>query len=65
MTRANADHLFYNDQARAKPRPEIAMPRLTYSHMLAILRESGVPENEARRWLAHDASLAADASSEA
>jgi hypothetical protein len=37
------------------------MPRLTPEQMLGILRERGVPESEARRWLEHDATHAADA----
>jgi hypothetical protein len=41
------------------PLPE--MPRLTHEQMLAILRESGVPENEARRWVDREARLALDA----
>jgi hypothetical protein len=40
----------------------MVMPRLTHSQMLAILRESGVPENDARRWIEHDATLALDLS---
>jgi hypothetical protein len=53
----------YSDQPRAKARPAMVMPRLPHSQMLAILRESGVPENDARRWIEHDATLALDVSS--
>ena len=46
--------------AAAAPRSRFdVMPRLTHEQMLAILRESGVPESEARRWVAHEAALAA------
>jgi hypothetical protein len=44
------------------PRLEMMMPRLTHEQMLAILRESGVPENEARRWVDREARLALDVS---
>jgi len=40
----------------------MVMPRLTHEQMLAILRESGVPENEARRWIARDSTLTLDQS---
>jgi hypothetical protein len=40
----------------------MVMPRLTHAQMLAILRESGVPENEARHWIEHDPALALDVS---
>ena len=43
-----------------KPRYEISTPRLSAALMLAILREAGVPESEARRWIDDDATLAAD-----
>ena len=42
-----------------KPRHQINTPQLSPSEMLAILRESGVPEHEAQRLI--DASLAVDA----
>jgi hypothetical protein len=44
------------------PRLEMMMPRLTHEQMLAILRESGVPESEARRWVDREARLARDVS---
>jgi hypothetical protein len=34
------------------------MPRLTHAQMLAILREGGVPESEARRWVDREATIA-------
>jgi hypothetical protein len=40
----------------------MVMPRLTHEQMLAILRESGVPESDARRWVEHEARLAHDTS---
>lgn len=43
------------------PHPVLEMPRLTHEQMLAILRESGVPESEARRWVDREARLALDA----
>jgi hypothetical protein len=60
MSRSDSSHLANHDQNRAKPRPEMVMPRLTPSQMLAILRESGVPENEARRWIDRDMTLTLD-----
>jgi hypothetical protein len=62
MSRADSNHVPHDDQPRAKPRPEMVMPRLTHAQMLAILRESGVPENEARHWIEHDPALALDVS---
>lgn len=44
------------------PRLEMVMPRLTHEQMLAILRESGVPESEARRWVDREARLSSDLS---
>ena len=44
-----------------KPRYQISAPRLSPTLMLAILREAGVPESEARRWIDDDATLAVDA----
>jgi hypothetical protein len=44
-----------------KPRHQISTPRLSPSQMLAILREAGVPEHDAQRWIDADPSLAADA----
>jgi hypothetical protein len=44
------------------PRLEMVMPRLTHEQMLAILREGGVPESEARRWVDREARLAGDVS---
>lgn len=43
------------------PRLEM-MPRLPHDQMLAILRESGVPESEARRWVEREAKLALEVS---
>jgi hypothetical protein len=43
------------------PRLEM-MPRLTHDQMLAILRESGVPESDARRWVEREARLAVEVS---
>jgi hypothetical protein len=62
MSRSDSNHVPYNDQPRAKARPEMVMPRLTQAQMLAILRESGVPENEARQWIARDPALILDVS---
>lgn len=42
----------------AAPRFEMGMPRLTHEQMLAILREGGVPEGDARRWVEREARLA-------
>jgi hypothetical protein len=44
-----------------KPRYQISAPRLSPALMLAILREAGVPESEARRWIDDDTALAVDA----
>jgi hypothetical protein len=62
MNRIDSSHVPHHDQPLAKPRPAMVMPRLTHSQMLAILRESGVPENEARCWIERDLTLALDAS---
>jgi hypothetical protein len=40
----------------------MVMPRLTHEQMVAILREGGVPETEARRWVDREARLAIDVS---
>jgi hypothetical protein len=50
------------NQKRAMPPVELVMPRLSYEQMLAILREGGVPESEARLWVAREARLAGDVS---
>jgi hypothetical protein len=47
-----------------KPRHQIRTLRLSPSEMLAILREAGVPENEAQRWIDADPSFAVDAATE-
>jgi hypothetical protein len=44
------------------PRLEMIMPQLSHDQMLAILRESGVPESEARRWVEREARLALEVS---
>jgi hypothetical protein len=62
MSSSDSSHLTYNEQPQVKPRPVMVMPKLTHSQMLAILRESGVPENEARRWIDRDATLSLDVS---
>jgi len=59
MSRSELSHRSYNGQA--KPRPTMVMPQLTRSQMLAILRESGVPESDARSWIERDWTLAGDA----
>jgi hypothetical protein len=43
-----------------KPRYQISTPRLSPVLMLAILREAGVPESEARRWIDNDPTLTGD-----
>jgi hypothetical protein len=58
MNRTDSSH-------RVMPRLEMMMPRLTHDQMLAILRESGVPDSEARRWVEREARLALDASAAA
>lgn len=63
MSRTDSSTRPYPDQQRAMPRFEMVMPRLTYEQMVAILREGGVPESEARRWVDHEARLALDVSS--
>lgn len=60
MNRTDPSHRPYPDQQRVMRRME--MPRLAHDQMLAILRESGVPESEARRWVDREASLALDVS---
>jgi hypothetical protein len=62
MSQSDSRHLPHDDEPRTKPRPAMVMPRLTQEQMLAILRESGVPENEARRWIDRDPALALDVS---
>jgi len=47
-----------------KPRHQISTLRLSASQMLAILREAGVPEQEAQRWIDADPSLTSDAATE-
>jgi len=47
-----------------KPRHQVSTPRLSPSQMLAILREAGVPEHEAQRWIDADPSLAVGAATE-
>jgi hypothetical protein len=64
MNRSESSQLTYNAPPRAKARPEMVMPKLTHSQMLAILREGGVPEEEARRLIDRDATLALDPSGE-
>jgi hypothetical protein len=58
MNRIAVSH--HTDLEQAKPRLETGMPRLTHEQMLAILRESGVPESDARRWVEREARLAHD-----
>jgi hypothetical protein len=58
MSRSDFSHRSFNEQA--KPRPAMMMPRLTRSQMLAILRESGVPESDARCWIEQDWTLSAE-----
>lgn len=60
MNRLDASHRPHADQARAKPRLEMVMPRLSQEQMLAILREGGVPESDARRWVEREAKLDRD-----
>jgi len=62
MSRSELSHRSYNGQS--KPRPAMVMPRLTPSQMLAILRESGVPESDARCWIERDWTLAGEAAAE-
>jgi len=47
-----------------KPRHQISTLQVSPSQMLAILREAGVPEQEAQRWIDADPSLAADTATE-
>jgi hypothetical protein len=61
MNRTDSSHPAYPDQQRVMPRLEV-MPQLTHDQMLAILRESGVPESEARRWVEREARLALEVS---
>jgi hypothetical protein len=63
MSRLTSSDRPYTNPARGQ-RLEMIMPRLTQSQMLAILRESGVPESDARRWIEHDPALAGDTSSD-
>ena len=51
------DHL---QSLSPKPRYQISTPRLSPELMLAILREAGVPESAARRWIDDDATLPVD-----
>lgn len=60
MSRTDSSHR--PAQQRVTPRLEMMMPRLTHDQMLAILRESGVPEREARLWVDREARLALDVS---
>ena len=62
MSRTDSSHRPHPDQERATLRFEMVPPRLTHEQMLAILREGGVPESEARRWVDREARLALDAS---
>ena len=62
MSRTDLSHPAQPDQERVIPRLEMMMPRLAHDQMLAILRESGVPESEARRWVEREARLALEAS---
>lgn len=64
MSRNDSSHRPYADHERATPRLEMAMPQLTHEQMFAILCESGVPENEARRWVDREARLALDVSAQ-
>lgn len=61
MSSTDSSHRPHPDPQRAM-RSEMVMPRLTHEQMLAILREGGVPESEARRWVDREARLALDAS---
>lgn len=65
MSRTDLSHRPHPDQKRVMPRIEMMMPRLTHEQMLAILRESGVPESEARRWIDREARLALEDSPDA
>ena len=58
MSRLDVSHRPHAEGAA--PRFEMGMPRLTHEQMLAILREGGVPESEARRWVEREARLALD-----
>jgi len=62
MSTLDVSHRSHAGEGRAKPRLGIVMPRLTHEQMLAILRESGVPDSDARRWVEHEARLARDVS---
>lgn len=61
MSRNDSSHRAYAGHGRGAARPTMVMPRLTHEQMFAILCESGVPANEARRWVEHEARLARDA----
>jgi len=56
MSRLDVSHRAHTDGAA--PRFEMGMPRLSHEQMLAILREGGVPESDARRWVEREARLA-------
>ena len=58
MNKTNSSHPPHAERAGARPRLEMMMPRLTHTQMLAILREGGVPESEARRWVEREVTLA-------
>jgi hypothetical protein len=60
MNRLDVNHSPRAEQTRPKPRIQMVMPRLTHEQMLAILREGGVPESDARRWVEREAKLAHD-----
>lgn len=62
MNTNDSSHRPAANHDRATPWLETVMPQLTHEQMLAILCESGVPENEARRWVEREASLARDGS---
>ena len=58
MSRIDVNHRSPADLGRATPGLDMGMPRLTHEQMLAILREGGVPESDARRWVEREAGLA-------
>src|SRR5262245_8467151 len=62
MSRTDSSHTLHPDQPRAMARLEMVMPRLTDEQMVAILREGGVPEDEANRWVEREARLAHEVS---
>src|SRR5262245_57481619 len=51
MSRTDLNYRGHGEQARLAPRLEMVMPRLSHELMVAILREGGVPESDARRWV--------------